>query len=283
MRIALATAEQYPELSPDDQVLHAAMKQRGLDAQAVIWDRATDWSRFDVVVVRSIWDYHLKYERYLAWLAALDTSGARVYNPTFVLRWNADKRYLVDLQHKHVRTAPTRVISRADHASLAGVMNEAGWRNAVVKPTVSSTGYETWFVSAPCTDYEEQRFAHQSSRMAVLVQEFVPQVQAGEFSFVFIAGQYTHCILKRAAANDFRVHMEHGGTVEAIKPPASQIEWAESVIATMGEEAWTYARVDAVAAPDGMVLMEFELLDPELFFAYNASACERFIDTVTNG
>jgi glutathione synthase/RimK-type ligase-like ATP-grasp enzyme len=278
--IALATAALLPDLSHDDQVLHAELVRRGYDARPVIWDDAIDWSRFDVVVARSIWDYHLKYARFLEWLDALDASGSRVHNPTAMLRANADKRYMVGLEAEGVRITPTRVVARRDGRTLAAVLAATGWRHAVVKPVVSSTGYETWFVNAPCSSADEQRFAAQTSVMDVLVQEFVSGVYSGERSFVFIDGAYTHAFMKRAAADEFRVHVEHGGTVEAIEPAPAEIDWAQSVVATLGERPWTYARVDAVQSDEGLVLMEFELLDPELFFQYSPAAVDCFIDAI---
>ncbi|HEX6558272.1 MAG TPA: hypothetical protein VF021_02400, partial [Longimicrobiales bacterium] len=193
-------------------------------------------------------------------------------------RWNADKRYLLEIEARGVRITPTRVIEQEAAVSLRSVLADAGWSHAVIKPTVSSTGYETWFVTVPCSAQDEQRFARQRARMPVLVQEFAGDVQHGEYSFVFIAGEYTHCILKRPAADEFRVHIEHGGTVESVLPEQKQIEWAGSVLATLGGQPWSYARVDAVGGSAGMMLMEFELLDPELFFLYNRAAAERFAD-----
>src|SRR5207253_9105510 len=115
----------------------------------------------------------------------------------------------------------------------------------------------------------------QKQRMDVLVQEFAPGVTEGEMSFVFLGGDYSHAVLKRAAGDEFRIHVEHGGTVESFDAATSQIDWASSVIAAI-QEPWSYARVDAVSAPGGLVLMELEMLDPELFFLYNRQAAEQF-------
>jgi len=279
-RIALATAAQYPSLAEDDRVLHAELERRAIDATPVIWDSDADWSRFDTVVVRSIWDYHLKYDRFLHWLDALEKNGIRVHNPLSVLRWNADKHYLTQLEQRGVRITPTRVIEQNSGITLDDVLAETGWAHYVVKPTVSSTGYQTWFAGTPISADDRARFAQQVTQMPLLVQEFVAGVHSGERSFVFIDGQYTHCILKRAAANEFRVHIEHGGTVERTDASQPEIGWAQSVIDAWGEQNWTYARVDAVTGSDGMVLMEFELLDPELFFAFDPNAMERFISRI---
>lgn len=282
MRVALATAEYLPDLSPDDQVLFAELQKRGVDTSIVIWDTDVDWPVFDVVVARSIWDYHLKYARYLEWLADLDAAGVRVHNSTDVLRWNAEKRYLIELEAAGVRITPTRIVARNTETSLSTILSETGWTDAVVKPAVSASGWETWFLTGPCTQREEQRFVEQNSEMELLVQQFAPGVTAGEISFVFLGGTYSHAILKRAAPGEFRVHIEHGGTVEDFEAAPAQIEWASAVVAVVADRPWTYARVDAVSDDEGLMLMELEMLDPELFFKHSEAATRRMADLISD-
>jgi glutathione synthase/RimK-type ligase-like ATP-grasp enzyme len=275
MRIALATAEHLPGLSPDDQVLFEVLRERGVDVSAAVWDEDQDWSKFQTVVTRSIWDYHLKYPRYLRWLDDLDTAGVSVHNPTDVQRWNADKHYMLDVEARGVSITPTIV----NPSSLQEGVKASGWERVVVKPTVASTGYETWLIDAADAEKYEQQYGEQRKRMDVLVQEFAPGVAKGEMSFVFLGGEYSHAVLKRAAGDEFRIHVEHGGSVESFEPSTSQIDWASSVIDAI-HEPWSYARVDAVSAEGGLVLMELEMLDPELFFLYDRKAAERFADII---
>jgi glutathione synthase/RimK-type ligase-like ATP-grasp enzyme len=281
MRIALATAAHLPHASEDDQVLIAAMRAASLDPVPVIWDEPADWRRFDVIVVRSIWDYHLKYPRFLQWLDELDATGVPVVNPTDVVRWNADKRYMLELEQRGVRITPTRLATAPDARTLQDIADEAGWQHLVIKPTVASTGYETWMIDTPVTAAAETRFQEQKARMNVLVQQFASGVHAGEMSMVFLHGSYSHAVLKRAAGEEFRVHIEHGGTVESVIPTPEQLSWGESVIAAV-PEPWVYARVDAVNDASGPMLMELELLDPELFFHYDAHAANRLIAAITS-
>lgn len=277
MRVALATAAHLPDTSEDDQVLLAALRAADIDAAPAIWnDDAVDWRTYDLVIIRSVWDYHLAYPRFLQWLDELDAAGVRVHNSTAVARWNSDKRYMLELAERGVRVTPTRLVERGAPGTLHDVLAATGWPQAVIKPAVSSSGYETWFMFAPADAAHETRFAEQLERMDMLVQEFAPGVQAGELSFVFLGGQYSHTVLKRAAGSEFRVQVEHGGTVEAITPPAAQIDWARSVVDVITEPC-TYARVDAVAAGVGLMLMELELLEPELFFKYDPQAAARML------
>jgi glutathione synthase/RimK-type ligase-like ATP-grasp enzyme len=279
MRVALATAAHLPNGSEDDQVLIEALRVAGAEPVSVIWDGSARWSAFDVVVLRSIWDYHLKYARFLDWLHELDESGVPVHNATALVRWNADKSYMLELERKGVRITPSRLVRSAEDTTLREIAAATGWTRLVVKPTVASTGYETWLVVAPVADTDEARFRTQTAAMDVLVQEFAAGVQHGELSLVFLNGEYSHSVLKRAAGSEFRVHIEHGGTVESVTPGADQITWAHSVVAAVAQP-WTYARVDAVNDAQGPLLMELELLDPELFFKYNSAAAQRLITAI---
>jgi glutathione synthase/RimK-type ligase-like ATP-grasp enzyme len=281
MRIALATAAHLPHCSEDDHVLITALRADGHTAEPVVWDAPTTWDAYDVVVIRSVWDYHLKYQRFLDWLDQLDRARMRVINSTDVLRWNADKHYMLDLEQRGVHITPTRAVTRRDDdVTLESTLDETGWRHAVIKPTVSSTGYETWFVRSPLSEETEAQFRKQRRSMDVLVQEFAEGVRDGEISFVFLAGVYSHAVLKRAAGSEFRIHVEHGGTVELYVPRPAEVEWAESVMQQV-TEPWSYARVDAVRDGDGMLLMELELLDPELFFAYEPASAQLMIAAIT--
>ena len=281
MRLALATAAHLPQCSDDDQVLIAALRDAGIDAAPVIWDEPTDWLAWDAVLIRSIWDYHLKYSRFLGWLDALDDAAIPVFNPTDVVRWNADKSYMLELEQAGVRITPTVLTKSDDARMLADIAAQTGWRHLVVKPTVASTGYETWMLDAPITPEAEARFAAQRARMDLLVQEFASGVHQGEMSLVFLNGEYSHAVLKRAAGDEFRVHIEHGGTVESVVPTDAQIEWARSVLSAV-VQPWVYARVDAVSDAAGMMVMELELLDPELFFHYDAAAASKLITAITS-
>ena len=66
-----------------------------------MWDDdGVDWAHFDLVVVRSTWDYPSRRDAFLSWAESLP----RVLNAPAVLRWNTDKRYLATLR---IATVPT--------------------------------------------------------------------------------------------------------------------------------------------------------------------------------
>jgi glutathione synthase/RimK-type ligase-like ATP-grasp enzyme len=218
--------------------------------------------------------------RFLAWLRALEARGVRVANGVDALAWNLHKRYLLELQREHgVPIPPTRLIRQGEPASLESLMAELGTTQVVVKPAISLSAHDTtrhlaWSPGA------EAAFAAQCARGDVLVQAFVPAIASGEYSLVFFAGRYSHAVLKTPAARDFRVQDDHGGAKRAVEPPPAVVAQAERVLAATGA-THAYARVDGVMAGTTFLLMELELIDPELFFLLaDRAAPERFADAI---
>ena len=53
----------------------------------------------------------------------------------------------------------------------------------------------------------------------MLFQEFQHQIQSkGEMSLIMIDGKFTHAVIKKAKAGDFRVQDDFGGTVVDYAP-----------------------------------------------------------------
>ena len=150
--VALVTCEEYPGLTPDDVPLAAALARRGLRPLAALWDDpAVRWEEHAAVVLRSCWDYHVRAREFERWLDRLEQVGARVHNPLPTLRWNMRKTYLRDMAAAGVPVAPTVWAPQGLAGTLRAIAEATGWTAMVVKPTVSSTGWERGWPSASAT------------------------------------------------------------------------------------------------------------------------------------
>ena len=281
-RVALATYSLAPTLAPDDQLLIPALASRAIRGEPVIWsDDAALWTAFDAVVVRSCWDYHLRFPEFVAWLNRLDASGVAVWNSAALIRWNADKRYLLDLARRGVATIPTMIVPRGHGGDVESFALAEGWKRFVLKPAVSASGYETHALRTPLDAVGRDAIAGVTTLGDALLQPFVEEVgQHGEYSFTFIDGAFSHATIKRAAEGEFRVQTEHGGSVEAIQAPRALIEHASQVLAALPERP-LYARVDGVARGSAFLLMELELIEPNLFLGESPGAAERLAEGIS--
>lgn len=260
------------------------LRARGFAAEAATWtDAAIDWTAFDAVVMRSVWNYHLRFDEFSAWLERLETLGVRVINPMSLTRWNCSKRYLLELEEAGVRIPVTVLLSRnASRAEVERGLGEIGTTPIVVKPAVSASAHETWMMegNAPGVIERVETLCRDGE---VLLQEFVEEVQSdGELSIVFFGGEYSHAMLKRPRAGDFRVQSEHGGSSVVTTPDPEVIDAAAAMMGKLPMIP-VFARMDGIVIDGNFTLMEAELLDAELFMQHAPGSADRFADAIVAG
>lgn len=281
--IAFATCSTMPEGLPDDALAAAYLRRRGIDVVSVPWEaHGASWHSFDAIIVRAAWTYHRKIDRFYRWLDDVAASGTEIHNPGGLLRWNADKRYLRDLEAAGVRVVPTMWIEGAAKLSARDVERSLGTLDVVVKPTVGASSEGVVRVDA--ADNEKLQAAGEAANGSpLLVQGYVSEVaEYGEWSLVYLEGQYSHAVLKRPAPGDFRVQEPFGGTTRSGDPSGALRKLAEDTLFALNSGVPLYARVDVVDTAAGPLLMELELIEPELFFRHGSGAAERFADAVVD-
>ena len=282
-RVGLATYESAPDLAPDDRPLLAALAEVGIHAEPAVWSNASlPWESYDAVVIRSCWDYHLRVAEFFEWLDRLESAEVRVWNPPALVRWNADKRYLLDLARRGVPTIPTMIALRGRPRDVEAIVHAEGWRRVVVKPAISASGYETHSLTSPFDTAAREMIERVSTLSHVLVQPFVEEIpRDGELSFTFIDGRFSHATLKRARSGEFRVQTEHGGSVEITTVDQNLVEQATRALSAIDDVAPPlYARVDGVVRDGDLLLMELELIEPNVFLSARASAVRDFAEAI---
>ncbi|HXW52210.1 MAG TPA: hypothetical protein VEJ41_09490 [Candidatus Acidoferrales bacterium] len=270
------TYRDLPELDPDDRLAVDALRKRGFSVAAAVWDDpAVAWAASAISVIRSTWDYNLRYAEFLAW-AERAASLTRLYNPIELVRWNTHKRYLEDLARKSVPVVPTHWLERGAQVDLGAVLAETGWTDAVAKPAV---GLATYGVRRIDAGSESQ--AHVNALLLqhdVMVQPFLTSVISyGERALVFIDGTYSHAVRKKAFQALAPAGLEDEAPVEAT---VAEIQAGVAALRALPQTP-LYARIDVVLDEKGNPLViELELVEPSLFLSMHPRAPERFADAL---
>ncbi|HMJ36193.1 MAG TPA: hypothetical protein VK501_19995 [Baekduia sp.] len=277
-RVALATCRLFPDGDADDVALPAALG----GAEFVVWDDPrADWEPYDLVVVRSTWDYQLRRDEFLAWAGRL---GPKLVNSSELLAWNTDKRYLRQLAAAGLPVVPTALVEPGE-AFVAPV------GEYVVKPTVSAGSRDTArFTEAPGDAVRAAALVqgiHASGRTA-MVQPYVASVDTrGETAMLLFDGRFSHAIHKGALLSPGQEPTQEffaPETIEARTATAAEREVADRVVGWVSQHfgaAPAYARVDLVEDAGGEpIVLELELTEPSLFFAYAPEGPARFADAV---
>jgi glutathione synthase/RimK-type ligase-like ATP-grasp enzyme len=284
--IALMTERRYETLDVDnpytdnirreDEILIAALSDEGFHATRIDWSRRdVDWSRYDALLLRTMWDYFDRFDEFCAWLDAID-GVVPVFNELSTVRWNMDKHYLLDLRDRGIPIVPTLVLERGDTVSLRDVLAEYGWSQAVIKPAVSGAARHTYRVDARDPSEPQAQLDRLLADESFLVQPFMPDiVERGEVTVVVMDGECTHAVLKVAKPGDFRVQDDHGGTVHPHPPSAAESALAARAIAAVSPSP-LYGRVDMVRdEKGGLAVMELELIEPELWLRFAPESAQR--------
>jgi hypothetical protein len=279
--VAIATFQGEPGLYAEEKGILPLLQARGVQAEAAVWnDPAVAWDRYDMVVLRSIWDYFEREKEFRRWLANLESSGVRIENPLPLVRWNMDKHYLGDLAARGARVVPTRFIEPGEHASLTSLMREREWTDAILKPAVSGNGHRTHRVRADSASDQSDLDALLNEGIAALLQPFVPQIQSeGEWSLVFFGGSYSHAVVKKPLPGEFRVQERFGGTWKCESPSPALIAEAARIVDLLVPRP-LYVRIDGVVIQSEFQLMEVEAIEPYLFTAGLPEALDRYADAI---
>jgi len=206
--IALATCEALPDLDPDDALLVAALRERGLDPRPAVWsDPQVDWGAFDLCLIRSVWDYFHRPAEFLEWV---DGAGAVVelWNPPQTLRWNAHKSYLRELEEAGIPVIPTLWLEQGSKPDLLALLAERGWDDSILKPAVAGGSLGLHRVAEPAA--AQEHLEGLLERGDAMAQPFLDSITGGELSIICLDGQPSHAVRKTPRAGDIRVQPEHG-------------------------------------------------------------------------
>lgn len=236
----------------------------------VDWTKAGDLAEFDLVTPLLAWGYPRDCATWFALLDRLEEECVPVCNPVSVLRWNSDKAYLAELGAAGIATVPTRMSEALDSAALAEARAIFGTDILVVKPPISGGADGTFRLA------QQDAIPLSVAGERMMIQPFLPAIAVeGEYSLFYFGGEFSHSIIKRPAAGDFRVQDQFGGYEEAIEAPDGAKALAKAALnatsVITGTGVLAYARADMLRdSDDRFRLMELELIEPSLFLRFAA-------------
>jgi len=287
--IALVTARAARGLDDDLPPLQDALRDAGSNIAVIDWDDAdVDWSRFDLALLRSTWDYTERVEEFLDW-AQRAAAQTRLVNPLGVVRWNTDKHYLHDLERAGIATVPSVFVESDDDAQAA--LDDFLLRHAsaefVVKPAIGAGSRDAQrYARARREDALGHVRRLLADRRSVLLQPYLDRVdEHGETALIYFGGKFSHAIRKGPLLKP-----DEGPTralfaaehITARTPQADELHLAEQTLAAIPfAQPLTYARIDLIHdAQHAPRVLELELTEPSLFFAHSAGSVERFARAV---
>lgn len=279
-RVALVSCAEALEIDYDMNLVLAAAKAAGIDASVVSWDDpVVDWSSFDMVAIRSTWDYHRRIDEFLGW-ARSTADVTRLMNPLAIIEWNTDKRYLDDLRTAGFGVVPTIFVAPGRDAS-DDVRRLLERGDVVVKPNISAGSNDTERHGTFDDAMRHIVELHAGAR-TVMVQPYMSRVDVDdETGLVYMNGEYSHAFAKGPMLASTKIMAGGLYAEERIEPriaSEAQRRLGDEVVAWVSERFGRplYARVDMLPTADGPVIIELEMTEPSLYVALADGAADRF-------
>jgi len=271
------TGQYASSVENEDLILLSFLKNKGLDISMEIWtDTTVDWSRYDLAILKSPWDYFDKIDLFYQWLEELNNLKVRLLNPVETVKWNSDKHYLQEIAEAGLCITPTFYFEKGTKPSIAECFKSLGSDTLIVKPCVSGGSKNTIKITRTNIQESTELIHRFLTEEAYMVQPFLKEVETvGEWSFLFFNGKFSHALLKKAKAGDFRVQHYLGGSIHPGSAPEHLLKSAKEYVKRFAPEC-LYARVDGLEINGEFTLMELELIEPFLFMFTNTDSYENY-------
>ena len=254
------------ELDEEVGKLVPALANIGMDLVQVRWREIAERAgEFDAILPLLVWDYFEGNEE--AFLTAIAKAEAvtPVLNGFDIIKWNADKSYLDEMEDRGASVIRTLTVDRVTPTNVARAFVELDTDTIVIKPKVGGGAWRQVLhrQGEPFPD------AGQLPPEGALLQAFLPSVkEEGEYSFLFFGGRYSHAVRKTPKAGDYRIQSRYGGVEETYTPSQAERDSARETLDVL-DFTPLYARVDLLRGRDERLkLIELELIEPYLYFPH---------------
>lgn len=294
-KVAFVTTLDTAMLHDDfDHPFHVeAFAAAGIDLVHAAWEDPTvAWDEFDLVVVRSAWNYVDRLAEFREWMHAR-RSLRTVHNPVDLIEWNLDKSYLAELAASGLSVIPTTYAS--SESELADALAGVDAQQLIVKPSISAGSRLTGRFARGSDGARQLGLRILDAGFTVMIQPFADSVdRIGEIGTVLVDGVISHSF-RKGPLLDAEGALRGGEYREEITPAELSDDERSVVLDTnevvehiargrgwiAPEEHLLYARYDIVTLDDGSpALLEAELFEPSLFLLVDAGAPDRFVDAV---
>lgn len=294
MKIYIASSEEHSGKIQEDIYIRDMYISKGIPSEIITLKNIIDVSRpSDIVILKSIWGYHINHEEFTSQILTLKDKGVRLVNNYYFIFWNINKdKYLSDIEYMNV--IPTSLLCMENNAKtqdIVRLISEAGKKfNAgklVIKSSISASGYMTkiYDVNTDNTDIITSLKLNKS--LDFIVQPYRPSISEGEISVIIIRGKALYGVTRFPGVLSEKkdtTYLDISNVPTLIKKELLVLE--DFFLKKFGSLP-DICRVDFLKNHSKYEISEVELIDPDLFFRYTPEdtkkeALSLFYDLASN-
>ena len=267
-----------------DHLLVEPMQKYGWNVVFVPWGKYDqNWNDFDLVIIRSTWNYQDHLGEFLRVLRIIDESKALLLNPLPLVEWNINKTYLMDLNKQGIPIIPSLFYENFEIGEVWDSFNTFDTEKIIIKPNVGANADRIRILNKSDNMNKLKKTRNLYNDLPFILQPFIHSIKRnGELSLIFFNNEFSHALSKVPKKGDFRVQEEHGGTLKLLKKiDGKTINLCERVLSLLPYFCF-YARIDLVIDKGRPLLMEIEVIEPSLYFNLEPKSTDLFAKKVSD-
>jgi len=244
-----------------------AFAAQGFSLELIPWrEAARRATEFDAMLPLFVWDYFEGNDVAFMQEMAKAATQTHLFNNLEVLKWNANKTYLDEMEHSGAPVIETLSLERVTEAGIARAFEVFKTDTIVIKPQIGGGAWRQVLYRQGDAFPDKDALPPAGA----MVQPFLPSVVTeGEYSFLFFGGQFSHGLNKRPKDGDYRIQSIYGGRETAYSPTREERDTARQILDAL-DFIPLYARVDLLRGRDGTLkLIELEMIEPYLYLSFS--------------
>ena len=274
MKVYIASSKKYAGKIQEDIFLRDELRSKKISSKITTLKNIINISKpFDVVILKSIWGYHINHKEFLKQIADLKKKKVKLINDYGFIFWNVDKyKYLkeiesigiiptIPLQIKNAKTvsAIRNILARASKKLNAGTI--------VVKPRISESGYLTFLYDKERRD-EIIGAVRNNKHLDFIAQPYRPSIAKGEISIIMINGDPLYGIKRFPGVLSKKSNSIYLNLMTIPRAIRKESATLKKFFLKKFKVLPDICRVDFLANGLRYEILEVELIDPDLFFRY---------------
>lgn len=269
--IAIVTCPKRKNKVKDDILIKDyLLNNYDVNVEIVSWsNKKINWKKYNVVFIRSIWDYHLNFKEFKKWINYLKENNINTVNSINIISNNIYK----DEQYKNKKynmffQKRTFIYFKKDYNSFYQEVLKSidlySEGELVLKPIVGASSYNVYKYNKENNNiYLLKRIVKKIYKSCknnqipgLIIEPFNKGIYDGEFCLVYLNGQILYC------AKKFPSRFQERKETKIINEIPSVLIDAFNKIKLFSKR---YGRIDFIIENERVVLMEVEETDPDLY------------------
>lgn len=265
-KVGIVSCDKWKNKITEDLLLEKELINNNICAEIISWeDKLINYSKFDCLILRSVWGYQNKYLEFREWLQMIKSRNILLLNHPDIIINNIQKnKQFSILKKNNIPFIDTNFVYTEEDL-LKKIYSKP---LTVIKPIISGSGENTYLIGQEKLSNLRNILNELNSIFAqndngIMIQPYINGIENGEYACVFIDGINTHNMLRFPG-----VFSEKKRPIYLSDIPCCIKKIAYDVSKLKEFSDYLYMRVDIVLQDGNPIIMEVELAEPDLLFKY---------------